>query len=87
MSEQKNTVGEIISALKQQRDELNLKMHLANAELRDELEKLDDKYVQLKSDYEPLRTAVGDTANDVWESLKLVGTELKEGFARIRKAL
>lgn len=48
---------------------------------------LDAKLVDLKDQYEPLKNAVGESAEDVWESLKIVGGEIKDGFQRIRKEL
>ena len=88
MSEKKKTLmAELISDLKHQRDELRLQIHLGSEELKEEWEKLDDKLSQLSHRFDPVKDAVEDTAEDVWESLKLVGGEIKEGFGRIRKAL
>jgi predicted nuclease with TOPRIM domain len=88
MSEETKTfIAELISDLKQQRDELRVRIHLGSAELKDEMSKLDDKLAQLSQRFEPVKDAVEDTAEDVWESLKLVGGEIKEGFKRIRKSL
>ena len=85
--ENKSFVNELISDLKQQRDELRVRLHLGGQELKTEWEKLDDKLNQMSHRFDPLRDAVGDTAEDVWDSLKLVGGEIKEGFRRIRQAL
>ena len=85
--ENKSFVSELISDLKQQRDELRVRLHLGGQELKTEWEKLDDKLNQLSHRFDPLKDAVGDTAEDVWDSLKLVGGEIKEGFHRIRQAL
>ncbi len=88
MTEKKQEfMSELISNLKRERDELALKIHLGKEDLKDEWEKLDDKFAQLSSDYEPLKGAISESADDVWESLKLVGEELKNGFNRIRKSL
>ena len=87
MNEQRSKIAEMISSLKQQRDELNLKMHLATAEAADEWNKLENKFHLMMADYEPVRHAVNETAGDVWESLRLVACELKEGFHRVRKSL
>ena len=84
---EKNTVAELISDLKQQRDELRLKIHLGNEEIKEEWDRLDSKLSQLNHRFDPLREAVEDTTEDLWESLKLVGAEIKKGFNRIRKAL
>ena len=85
--ETKSALASLISELKQQRDELRLKIHLGSEEMKGELGKLDDKLVELNDQYEPLKNAVGESAEDVWESLKLVGGEIKDGFQRIRKEL
>ena len=88
MSEVKKTfIEELISDLKQQRDEIRVKLHLGGQELKDEWEKLDDQLNQLNHRFDPLRDAVGETAEDVWDSFKLVGGEIKEGFNRIRNSL
>lgn len=87
MSEDRKRTQEMISALKQQRDELSVRIHLAEAEAKEEWSRLDDKLSQLSHKFDPLKDAVGETADDVWESLKLVGEEIKHGFAKIRKSL
>ena len=84
---EKTFMSELISDLKQQRDHLRLKIHLGGVELKDEFEKLDDKLSQLNHRFDPLKDAVGETAEDCWDSLKLVGSEIKDGFNRIRKSL
>ncbi|MEM8680068.1 MAG: hypothetical protein AAGF97_12005 [Planctomycetota bacterium] len=85
--EKQEFVADLLTKLKQERDEIKLQIHLGKAELRDEWDKMEEKFVGLNNDYEPLREAVGETADEVWESLKLVGGELLEGFHRIRKSL
>ena len=87
MSEQRQRTQELISALKQQRDEIALKIHLAESEMKQEWGRLDDKLSELSHRFDPLKDAVGETGGDVWESLKLVAEEIKNGFDRIRKSL
>lgn len=88
MSEEKKTlIAELISDLKRQRDQLRVQIHLGGEDLKEEWDKLEDKLSQLNHRFDPVKDAVEDTAEDVWESLKLVGGEIKEGFSRIRKAL
>lgn len=88
MTEEKaSTVSKLIGELKHQRDELRLKIHLGGEELKDEWEKLDRKLTELNDRYQPLKDAVEESAEDVWDSLKLVGSEIKDGFNRIRKEL
>jgi seryl-tRNA synthetase len=87
MSDQRQRTEELISALKQQRDEIALKIHLAEAEMKQEWGRLDDKLNELSHQFAPVKDAVGETTGDVWESLKLVAEEIKHGFDRIRKSL
>ena len=86
MSDQsKITIEELISTLKQHRDELGLKVHLATAEGKEEWARATEKMDQMVRDYEPLKQAVGESATGVASSLKLVGQEIMKSFDRIRK--
>jgi hypothetical protein len=87
MDETHDRIQELISSLKQQRDELAVRMHLAGAEARQEWDRLDEKVNQLANRFDPLKQAVDKSADDVWISLKLLGEELQHGFQRIRKSL
>lgn len=87
MSGQDKIVAELIRGLKHERDELKLQMHLAKKEIQDELQTLDDRLDALNHRYQPLRQAVAESTDDVWESLKLVGNEIRAGFAKIRNSL
>ena len=82
----KSIVGRLIEELTQQRDELRLSIHLGSLEAKEQLAKLDDQLFQLRQSFAPTTEAVGETAEDVWDALKLVGSEIKMGFDRIRKS-
>jgi hypothetical protein len=86
MSE-RDRLAELISSLKQQRDELALKIHLGKKEAKDEWERVTARLDELTKDYEPLKDAVGETAGNVFDALKQVAGEVQEGFQRIRKTL
>jgi len=87
LKQQPHRVHELITSLKQQRDELSVQMHLAGMEARDEWDRLDQKLAELCSRYEPLKDAVDESAGDVWDSMKLMGTEIGDGFKRVANAL
>jgi len=87
VSECKSTLDQLISEVKQQRDELKLQIHLANMEAKDEYERLSGKYDELSSQYEPVSDAVGETADNLLSALSLAAGELKQGFYRVRKAI
>jgi uncharacterized coiled-coil DUF342 family protein len=87
MPHEKSTLEEMISMLKQQRDEINLKIHLAGDEAKAEWKTLRDRLDKLTADYEPVKKAAGESAGNVYESLKLVAEEIRDGFNRVRKSL
>ena len=87
MDDQPSLMKQAIDRLKQQRDELALKIHLGSMEAKDEWNRLNEKLAKLSAEYEPLRHAVGESAGNVFKSLELVADEIKDGFHRIRKAL
>ncbi len=87
MSEERRAVDELITTLKQMRDEIKLKVHLANSELKGEWNKLDDRYQQLVKQYNPAKEAAAEASAGIWQSLKSVGEEIRTGFKKIRDAL
>lgn len=78
---------EIIETLRTQRDDLKVKIHLANMEVRDEWEEVEDKWEHLKSREAQIGKEVGKSAHEVGEAISLLGQEIKEGYKRIRNAL
>ena len=87
MSPDDNLLSDAITSLKQQRDVLALKMHLAEAEASEEFDKAKTKLDELTAQYDPLKDAVGESAGNVGASLKLVADEVKSSFERILKSL
>lgn len=87
MSDEKSPLHEAITSLQQQRDEIALKIHLAGKEAAQEFESAKDQLDQLTADYEPLKEAVAESAENVSASLKLVANEVMSSFERIRKSL
>jgi len=87
MSHQLFDIDSIIEGLKQQKDEIRLQIHLAKAEVRDELSELENKLETLSNKADVLRKEASDTSSKVVESARLVADEVKHGFDRIRKLL
>jgi cell fate (sporulation/competence/biofilm development) regulator YmcA (YheA/YmcA/DUF963 family) len=80
-------ISNMIADLKEERDELALQMHLGKQEAKSEWQRLVKKLEELEHRSQPLKSAVVETSEDVWDALKLVGDEIKDGFHRIRKSL
>ncbi|TWU04192.1 hypothetical protein CA54_60740 [Symmachiella macrocystis] len=87
MTDARNSIGELISTLKQQRDELAVKIHLGAAEAKKEWEKATDKLDELTQDYDPVKRAVSESTESVTEAMNLVAEEVMNSFDRIRKSL
>lgn len=72
----------LIADLKRARDEINLKLHLASLEVKDEWGDLEGKWQSFSERAEVHRSADGVSA-----ALGSLGEELKQAYQRIRKAL
>ena len=85
-----DTKGQIIKAaehLKQQRDELRVKLHLAKAEAKDEWARLEKQWEEMRPKLEAAKEEAGKTAESVGTALGLAVEELKKGYERLRKLL
>jgi vacuolar-type H+-ATPase subunit D/Vma8 len=73
---------ELVADLKQKRDELRLKIHLASKEAQEEWQELEEKMQEFSS-----RAELGKTSEGIGGALGKVGEELKLGYQRIRNAI
>lgn len=78
---------ELIEALRQQRDELRVQMHLAKAEAREEWEALEKRWETLEARLPKLRKAAEDSAKDIASGLELVADEIGKAYQRLRDLL
>ncbi|MBK6424487.1 MAG: hypothetical protein IPI38_00880 [Gemmatimonadetes bacterium] len=79
--------NKVVTDLEQERDELKLRIHLAKAEGRDELQKLDAKLAELRFRADSAGTEARDAMDDIGEAAKKLAAEVREGFDRVRKTL
>ena len=75
-------INELLDELKQARDELQLKIHLGSRDAQDQWTELETRWSRFRSSAELDRSAT-----EVAEALRLLGSELKDGYQRLRKAL
>jgi hypothetical protein len=73
---------ELLQDLKQKRDQLRVRIHLASRELQDEWEELEKKTEDFTR-----RARLKETGSNVSKALALVGDELKAGYKRIQRAM
>lgn len=82
-----NDYNKLVENLKTERDELNVRMHLAGAELRDDWQKLEERWEHLNSKLHQLGEASSESSGDINAAIKLLGEELKAGYKRVRSAM
>ena len=87
MSNTQSTLDQLVSSLKQERDELKLKLHLASMDAKDEFDRISGKVDELSAQYDPVSDAVEETAGNIWSALMLAAEEMKAGYGRVRKAI
>lgn len=87
MPKTREALLELISTLKQQRDELRLKIHLGRKEAQEELDELSTKLDELTQRAEPVKEAGVQAAADIVSALGGVAREVRDGFRRVRDSL
>ncbi len=82
-------IEDLIEELKQKRDELRVRMHLASKEVKDEWEELEKKMDHFAAEARKFAedAKLGETGSGVGDALKSLGHELKLGYERIRDAI
>ena len=75
-------LDDLIGELKQTRDELRVKVHLASMEVQDEWSELEQK-----ADHFRAQAKLGQTGDDVGKALANLGDELKKGYDRLKDAI
>jgi len=83
MSDVKTRIDEMIKNLKQERDELQVKLHLAKLDAGDEWEKIQAKLVKLEAKAKELGGVTAEASKDVGAAAKLLGEEIRDGFKKI----
>lgn len=82
-------IDRLLQELRQKRDELQLQMHLASKDAKDEWEQLEKKMDEFSSRARKFSSdaKLHETGEGVGAALDRLGDELKRGFERMRKAL
>ena len=84
----KHRWDDVVAKLKQERDELALKMHLGKKEAAAEWEKLETKWHELRAGkLAPMKEAAEESTVGVGLALELAAEELKKGYEKIRRSL
>ena len=85
MDDVKDRIEEMLDELKQERDELHVKLHLAKLETSEEWQKLELKLEKLESKLKEIGGATADASREMGAAAKLLGEEISDGFKKIAK--
>lgn len=77
----------LVERLKTERDEINLKIHLASMDAREEFAEAEKKWGQMKIKAAEIADDAVETSEEYIVKAKIVGEELKETYHRIAKRL
>ncbi|MDH3588407.1 MAG: hypothetical protein OEQ74_03265 [Gammaproteobacteria bacterium] len=87
MSEEKNTLEELVEGLSRERDELRVKLQLAKQEIRDQWEPLEDKWSSLETRMRSLGDATSEAGKDVIAASRLLLDEIGDAYKEIWKEI
>jgi hypothetical protein len=77
----------LLERVKQERDELAVRLHLGKAEVREEWDRLEPRWNEMKA----RAGSLGDESDEVVEDIKaafgLVAEEMRKGYRRIAESL
>ena len=87
MTDEKVDLHRLVDELKEQRDELRVRLHLAKAEARDEFEKLEKRWEHARGRLAVIGKEAGEASKDVGDAARLVLDEIRAGYQRVRKLI
>lgn len=73
--------------IKTQRDELKVQAHLAKAEVKDEIDELEERWKKLESRSDDLRQEAGEAFNEFKHASNVVLEEFSSAYKRIKDRL
>jgi uncharacterized protein YjbJ (UPF0337 family) len=80
-------IEDMVGKLREERDELRVRLHLAKMEASDEWRELEHKWSKLEGKAKQMRGKAAESTGDIRAAAQLLGQELKAGFKRIAKKL
>ena len=83
----KTEIAELVEKLRHERDELNLQLHLAKAEAREEWWYLEKKWEHFQENSAIVGDAALEASQEIGAATHKLGEELKNGYQHIREAI
>ena len=82
----KSRFDRLVEQLQQERDELRVRLNLAQKEAKDELDKIDERIDDFKRRARDAKGAADDSMGDIEGAAKVLWNEITEAFERVRKS-
>ena len=79
--------GKLMEKLKTERDEINVKLHLASMDAKEEFAEAEKNWEQVKLKMAEIADEAVDTSEEYVAKAKIVGEELKDSYSRIKDRL
>ncbi|MGR9114792.1 MAG: hypothetical protein ACU85E_03440 [Gammaproteobacteria bacterium] len=73
--------------IKHQRDELQVQMHLASMEAKDEWEKAEEKWDDFTDKVSEIKDDTRETTEELVKTAKVIGEEISQAYKRIVERL
>ena len=83
----KKEFDELTDALKQQRDEIEVQIHLASMEAKDEWQKAEQNWDQFIDKLGVITDDTKEASAELIQTTKIIGDELKNTYTRISERL
>lgn len=77
----------LMDKLKTERDQINVKMHLASMEAKEEFAEAEKKWGQVRTRASEIADDAVETSEEYIAKAKVIGEELKDTYHRIAKRL
>ena len=87
MSDVSDRLDKLVEAIKTERDELRVQMHLLKAEAREEWEDVEEKWGQLEPKLKKVKAGVVESGEDIGAASSQLAEEIGHAYQRIKKAL
>ncbi len=88
-SSEKNVLQRELESLEQMRDELRVQAHLLKADMKTELEELDNRFQRLRrqATTNRVKRAAEDSVEEISDATRLLLDTIRDGMTRVRKSL
>jgi hypothetical protein len=80
-------IEKVFESLKHQRDELEVRIHLANMEVRDEWDELEKQWLHFVSNKDRLKNDLAPTVADAHVAWLLLKDEIVKGYKTVQNRL